>query len=91
MCSELFRIPIDILTGRSQWFSAEDRGQGHKWSYSCGTCNTLSLPLPQVSSQQAGGGSDPAEREYTSDIQGECCELTVVFLHSIEVPFKWKF
>ena len=81
--SELFRISMGILTGRTQCFSSQDRGQGHKRSCNCcrnhAVCVTLFSVFnsPQVSSLQAGGGSDPPEREDASNLLSGWCVVCV--------------
>ena len=60
-CSELFRIPIDTLTGRSQCFFTEDRGQGHEelqllWMSLNVTFLIASLILSDLQSADRGWG-----------------------------------
>ena len=80
--SELFRISIGIFTGRTQCFTFQDRGQGHKRSCSCcrnhAVCVMLFTFSPQVSSLQAGGGTDPPEREDASNLLSEWCDCVCV-------------
>ena len=79
LLSELFRIPIGILNGRTQCFSFQDRGQEHKRSCSCCRNHVVCVILfmqylfnsPQVSSLQTGGGSDPPERENSSNLNSQ--------------------